>query len=115
MFLKSHGFASNLSDPADKYTLEAFCRATGRDYAHCGWPVPLADFVAYGQWFQSELGLQLDEQRVSSVAECASGFELTIGEKRVRACKVVVAIGVESFAHTPDTLADLPPELTVVC
>ncbi len=111
MFLKSHGFASNLSDPGGKYTLEAFCRATGRDYAHCDRPVPLDDFVAYGQWFQSELGLHVDEHHVSDIAECAGGFELTVGDGLVRARKVVVAIGVESFAYTPGTFADLPQEL----
>lgn len=111
MFLKSQGFASNLSDPAGTYTLEAFCRDTGKDYEHCGWPVPLADFVAYGQWFRSELGLQVDEQHVSDLTECAGGFELTVGEERVRARKVVVAIGVENFGYIPDMFADLPPEL----
>jgi len=111
MFLKSHGFASNLCDPSGKYTLEAFCQATGRSYAHCDRPVPLADFAAYGQWFQSELGLQVDEQQVSHVCEGADGFELTIAEGRVRARKVVVAIGVEGFAYTPDPFADLPREL----
>ena len=30
MYLKSRAFASNLSDPAGAYTLEAFCKATGQ-------------------------------------------------------------------------------------
>ena len=33
MFLKSQGFASNLSDPERTHTLEAFCRKTGHPYA----------------------------------------------------------------------------------
>ncbi len=53
MFLKSQGFASNLSDPRGTHTLEAFCAATGRPYASYGLPVPLDTFVAYGQWFQA--------------------------------------------------------------
>ena len=44
MFLKSQGFASNLSDPVGAHTLAAFCRATGRPYADYGLPVPLDDF-----------------------------------------------------------------------
>lgn len=111
MSLKSHGFASNLSDPQHRYTLEAFCKATGKDYEDCGWSVPLSDFVAYGDWFQSALGLSIDNQYVSSVTQCPGGFELTAGEEQVRARKIVVAIGVESFAHTPPTFADLPEEL----
>ena len=39
MFLKSQGFASNLSDPAGTHTLEAFCLATARPYADYGLPV----------------------------------------------------------------------------
>src|SRR5487761_1433746 len=36
MYLKSQGFASNLSDPKRTHTLEAFCKATGRSYASYG-------------------------------------------------------------------------------
>jgi hypothetical protein len=111
MFLKSQGFASNLSDPAGTHTLEAFCKATGRDYAHCGLPVPLADFVSYGQWFQSDLGLKVEEQVVTEIARRDGGFELTVGDEQVVAKKVVVAIGVEHFAYTPDPLSELPAEL----
>ena len=111
MFLKSQGFASNLSDPAGARTLESFCKATGRDYAHCGRPVPLADFVAYGQWFQSELGLAVEEQNVSRIDRRNGFFELTAGNELVKARKVVVAVGVEAFAYTPDELTGLPAEL----
>jgi cation diffusion facilitator CzcD-associated flavoprotein CzcO len=111
MFLKSQGFASNLSNPAGQHTLAAFCSATGRDYAHRDLPVPLADFVAYGQWFQSQLGLAVDERLVNRIAASDGGFELAVGDDRVRARKVVVAIGVESFAYTPEFLADLPAQV----
>ena len=40
MYLKSQGFASNLSDPDGSHTLEAFCRKTGHPYASYGLPVP---------------------------------------------------------------------------
>lgn len=111
MFLKSQGFASNLSDPAGTHTLEAFCQATGRAYAHCGRPIPLADFVSYGQWFQSELDLKVEDQLVTDIAAAGDGFEVTVGNERVRARQVVVAIGVECFSHTPEPLSALPPEL----
>ena len=111
MFLKSQGFASNLSDPDGTHTLESFCKITGRDYAHCGRPVPLADFVAYGQWFSSELGLAVEEQDVSRIDRRDDGFELTVGKELVRARKVVVAVGVESFAYTPAELTELPASL----
>src|SRR5215469_228922 len=111
MFLKSQGFASNISDPSGAHTLEAFCKATGRDYAHSGLPVPLADFVSYGQWFQSELGLPAEDEVVTAIARRAGGFELTAGGEHVTARRVVVAIGVEAFAYVPDPFSELPAEL----
>ena len=112
MFLKSQGFASNLSDPAGTHTLEAFCQATGRPYASYGLPVPLDTFVSYGQWFQSELGLPVEEVLVTGLAPRDGGFELNVGGvERVLARKVVVAIGVEHFAYVPAPLSELPPAL----
>lgn len=109
MFLKSQGFASNLSDPDHTHTLEAFCRATGRPYASYGLPVPLDTFVAYGQWFRSELVPDMEEVLVSDVAQAGGGFEVSLANSdQVRARKVVVAIGVEAFAYVPEPLSALP-------
>ena len=109
MFLKSQGFASNLSDPKGTHTLEAFCRATRHPYKHYGLPVSLETFVSYGQWFQSELDLKVEEVLVSGMVQRADGFELTLadGEQFV-ARRVVVAIGVEHFAYVPEPLSELP-------
>ena len=112
MFLKSQGFASNLSDPAGTHTLEAFCQVTGRPYASYGLPVPLDTFVGYGQWFQSELGLAVEEVLVTDLAQQDGGFELSLGGlERVAARRVVVAIGVEHFAYVPEPLSELQAEL----
>jgi FAD-dependent urate hydroxylase len=112
MLLKSEGFASNLSDPESTYTLEAFCKATGRPFAKIGLPVPLDTFVGYGQWFQSELGLPVEEVLVTGIAQRDGGFELNLGSGgRAFARKVIVAIGVEHFAHIPEALSKLPSTL----
>ena len=109
MFLKSQGFASNLSDPAAKLTLSAFCRVTGRPYADYGLPVPLDTFVAYGQWFQSAADLDVEEVLVTGVSPAGSDYELTLtGGETLRAHQVVVAVGVEHFAYLPEQLAGLP-------
>jgi len=109
MFLKSQGFASNLSDPEHTHTLEAFCKATGRPYASYGLPVPLDTFVAYGEWFRSELVPDVEEVLVTDVAQAGGGFEVSLANsEQVRARKVVVAIGVEAFAHIPEPLSALP-------
>jgi len=109
MFLKSQGFASNLSDPEHTHTLQAFCKATGRPYADYGLPVALDTFVAYGQWFRDALVPDIEEVLVTDIAQAGGAFELTLANsEQVRARKVVVAIGVEAFAHVPEPLSALP-------
>lgn len=112
MFLKSQGFASNLSEPAGTHTLEAFCAAAGRPYARYGLPVPLDTFVAYGQWFQTELVPDLEQTLVSGVTRRDGGFELELADgATVSARQVVVAAGVEHFAYLPEQFAGLPSEV----
>src|SRR5215469_2050959 len=109
MFLKSQGFASNLSAPGGTHTLEAYCQATGRPYASYGLPVPLDTFVAYGQWFRAELVPDIEEVLVTDVARRDGGFELSLANsEQVRARKVVIAVGVEHFAYVPEPLSALP-------
>ena len=108
MFLKSQGFASNLSDPKGTHTLEAFCQATGRPYQSYGLPVPLDTFTSYGQWFASELDLKVEEVLVTGLARRPDGFEVSLADGgRFVARRVVVAIGVEHFAYVPRPLSDL--------
>lgn len=112
MFLKSQGFASNLSDPASAHTLQAFCESTGQDYADYGLPVPLETFVAYGDWFQRAEVPHLEELMVSDVRVSNGHFELTLSDgSNAVARKVVVATGVQHFAHLPSALAELPPQV----
>jgi FAD-dependent urate hydroxylase len=110
MFLKSQGFASNLSSPDGEHTLEAFCAATGRPYKSYGLPVALDTFVAYGLWFQGELDPDLEEVLVTDVVRKDGHFEVGLADGgRLQARNVVVAAGVEHFASMPDELAELSP------
>ena len=112
MYLKSQGFASNLSDPEGTHTLEAFCRKTGHPYASYGLPVSLDNFISYGQWFADELAPGLEEVLVTEVAQYADGYAVTLAAgETVRARNVVVAAGVEHFARMPRLYADLPDAL----
>ncbi|MDA3626978.1 NAD(P)-binding domain-containing protein [Saccharopolyspora oryzae] len=112
MFLKSQGFASNLSDPDGSHTLRNFCLETGKRYADYGIPVSLRDFVDYGEWFQQGRGLEVEEQLVTDIAQRPGWFELTLDDgQHVDARQVVVAVGVEYFPRIPETLAELPGEL----
>jgi FAD-dependent urate hydroxylase len=112
MYLKSQGFASNLSDPRGTHTLEAFCQANDRPYKYYGLPVALDIFVDYGHWFRGELGLDVEETLVTGVASAGSGFEVTLATgETVTAKKVVLAIGVEHFGYVPSPLSELPAEV----
>jgi FAD-dependent urate hydroxylase len=113
MFLKSQGFASNLSDPERSHTLEAFCRKTGHPYASYGLPVPLDTFISYGQWFADELVPGLEEVLVTDLVRTRSGFDLSLSDgTHARARNVVLAAGVEHFARVPQLLAGLGPHCT---
>ena len=106
MFLKSQGFASCLSAPGGTHTLAEFCRATGRDYADYGLPVPLELFVAYGDWFARQAAGDLEQTLVTGLTGGDRGFELTMEDGRaVTARRVVLATGVEHFAYMPQQLA----------
>jgi FAD-dependent urate hydroxylase len=110
MYLKSQGFASNLSDPASSHTLEAFCRLTGHPYASYGLPVSLPNFVDYGMWFARELAPGLEEIEVAEVSRRRGGYDLVLADgESVRARNVIVAAGVEHFAKMPAPLAKLSP------
>jgi thioredoxin reductase len=113
MFLKSQGFASNLSSPDGEHTLEAFCKATGRPYASYGLPVPLDTFIEYGQWFRRELVADLEETLVTEVVPKDGHYEISLANgDRAQASNVVVAAGVEHFAAVPRQLAELPSAIS---
>jgi len=112
MYLKSQGFASNLSDPDGTHTLAAFCAATGRPYADYGLPVSLDTFIAYGQWFTEQLVPDIEQALVTGITAEPGCFELTLDTgERARARRVVVAAGVEHFAWLPGELIGLPGDI----
>jgi thioredoxin reductase len=112
MLLKSHGFASNLYDPDDAYTLQRFCGWNGVPYDDYAIPVPLETFCDYGLAFQKVFVPDLDERRVAAVEREASGYLLRLDDgEDVRARKVVCAVGISHFRYTPPVLDSLPQEL----
>jgi cation diffusion facilitator CzcD-associated flavoprotein CzcO len=112
MYLKSQGFASNLSDPQGTHTLKAFCRETGQIYADYGEPVPLETFIAYGRWFQEHQAPGVEELLVTDVARDGRDYELTLQDgERVHAHRVVIAAGVEHFPRVPRAFTTVPAHL----
>ena len=117
MKLKSDGFASNLSSASKPFTLEDFCRLTGRPYHPTDIPVPLEDFLAYGQEFARRFVPSLEPCDVASVEQehilgtqnqRSTSFLITLSTgERLRAQQVIVATGLSLFQHVPQRLAAL--------
>ncbi len=93
--------------PNGTHTLASFCRAAGFPYADYGLPVPLATFVAYGDWFASKTaGGCIEETLVTGLAGRDGQFEVALADGRTAlARRVVLAIGVEHFAYLPSELS----------
>jgi thioredoxin reductase len=111
MMLKSDGFASNLYDPGNEYTLDQFCAERGVQYADTGVPVRLETFNSYGLAFQLRMVPELEQKVVVGVDRAAGGFRILLEDgETVNAQRVVLAIGITHFEHIPGTLANLPVE-----
>ncbi|HTW52826.1 MAG TPA: NAD(P)-binding domain-containing protein [Stellaceae bacterium] len=111
MLLKSEGFASNLADPDDRLTLEAFCVEHGLAYAPEGVPVPRESFIAYGQVFQQRFVPEVEKRTVVEVRRSGSGFTVRLDDgEAVAADKLVIGIGISDFAYLPPVFDDLPAE-----
>jgi FAD-dependent urate hydroxylase len=114
MKLRSHWWASNLSDPAGRHGFEQFFRATGHapsEYAK-RYPTPIQAFLDYGQWFQERVVPDVDETYVSSIRQDGDDFLLTLADGRqVRSASVVMAIGLGYYANRPRAYDGLPAGL----
>ncbi len=109
MCLKSEGFASNISDPAGECTLKRFCAEHGLEYGDVGVPVSLDTFERYGCCFQERFVPVLGRQAVERVRPTAGGFELRLSTgETLHARRVIVASGVQGYAHLPPKLRGLP-------
>ena len=112
MFLKSEGFASNLSDPTRRHTLAKYCAADAIPYRDSAQPVPLSVFCRYALAFQRDLVPEVEEVMVNRIERESGCFELHLADgATVRARQVVLATGLDHAAYLPPELADLPPEL----
>jgi cation diffusion facilitator CzcD-associated flavoprotein CzcO len=109
MCLRSTPEASRIAAPQKQFSLQAFERVLGRKLPE---PVPVEDFVRYGEWFQKQVVPDLDTRHVQNVARNGNGFVLTFkdGEK-LHAESVVLALGIGQFARRPEQFNGVPKEL----
>ncbi|WP_427919111.1 FAD-dependent oxidoreductase [Streptomyces sp. cg40] len=111
MLLKSPPNASMLSAPRPGFTLDDYARQVGEPRLTGHDQVPVEMFVRYGRWFAEELVPEVEQVRVLGVDRQADGFHLKLASgEELRAAAVVVASGMDGFAHVPEPLAEFVPE-----
>jgi hypothetical protein len=109
MFLRSYYRASSIGDPQGRLTLDDYERARGHGVPR---PIPLADFIDYGEWFATTAGIQPDCRFVTHVTRKQNEFEVTVetGET-ITARRIVVAAGITPFAWKPRLFERIPHTL----
>lgn len=112
MQLKSGGFASNLSEPTDGFTLEQFCHEHQYEYHPWQWPVPLAVFSDYGVEFQRRFVPEVREDTVERLDRTENRFVIDLrGGDTIICGQVVLATGLLPFTRVPSILQDTPTDL----
>jgi thioredoxin reductase len=113
MLLRSPRVASNISDPSDSHTLDAYEAANGLAPAA---PVPLEIFVDYGQWFQKQLISNWDQREVAAVEVTGNGFRVLLNDGvPILSKRVVVAAGIGPFQRVPEVFRSLPSAQITHC
>jgi FAD-dependent urate hydroxylase len=109
MRLRSPWKGSHISDPAGRFTLDMYV-ASGR--MKRSEPVPLDEFVQYGEWFQQNNVPDVDRRQVARMDAAPGGFRLVLkdGEK-INARRVVMATGLANQAYYPPEFEGFPQEL----
>jgi thioredoxin reductase len=117
MSLKSDGFASSLSAPAesgdsaDEHSLRAYCLRHAIPYDDFSVPVALSTFVDYALDFQRRFVSDLDERSIAEIRACARGFELVLDDgETIEARQVIMAAGISHFDYVPKVFAALPDD-----
>ena len=110
MLLRSHWWATNLSDPRHRYGFERFFQDSGR-YDKC-YPVPRDAFIEYACWFQERAVPGVDETYVALIERDVDEFLVTLEDGRsIRSAAVIMATGFPPYADRPEPYGRLPPAL----
>lgn len=108
MKLRSSWGASNFSAPGGRFSLDEFAStgAIKRDG-----PIPLQDFISYGQWFQRQTAPGVDPRKVVRVARSGDGFEIALEDGEIfDSRQVVMATGLLNQEFFPEVFRGIPRE-----
>jgi cation diffusion facilitator CzcD-associated flavoprotein CzcO len=108
MFLRSPYGGTDIGDPELKLSLP--------DYEHTlpeklEIPIPVTDFLDYGEWFQERALPDLDRRAVRRISRADRGFLVEVDGETFQAARVIVAAGVGTFAYIPPPYDTLEREL----
>jgi thioredoxin reductase len=106
MLLRSAVEASRINAPQKALSIYEFERSLGRKLVD---PLPIEDFIAFGDWFQKQVAPDVDTRTVKNVSRNGAGFEITFEDgERMGARAVVLAMGIGPFKYRPEEFASLP-------
>jgi lysine/ornithine N-monooxygenase len=107
MCLRSPYEASHIGAPSSDLCLAAYERTHGR----LARPVPVADFVAYGEWVAQQAALNIDPRHVDRVVRAGDGFSVVLEDgEPVLSRRVVVAAGISPFGARPEVFRGVSPD-----
>ena len=106
MKLRSPWAATHIVDPDNLLSLDAWAAVTSLGRTD---PMPLEEFVRYGEWFQATALPDLDTRHVARIEASGRGFALTLDDgASLRARRVVVAMGLANQEVRPVAFSGLP-------
>jgi cation diffusion facilitator CzcD-associated flavoprotein CzcO len=109
MLLRSRRCASHIADPVRALTIDEYEKSTGTRLPE---PIEVESYIEYADWFRQAAAPDVDRRRVQRIDRAEGSFTLTLEDgDEIGADRVVVAAGLEPFAHRPSPLGELPQEL----
>jgi FAD-dependent urate hydroxylase len=106
MKLRSPWPATHIVDPDNLLSLDAYAAVTSLGRPD---PLPLEDFVRYGEWFQKTALPDIDARQVERIEASGRGYTLVLDDGRtVLARRVVVAMGLANQEVRPAAFDGLP-------
>jgi thioredoxin reductase len=108
MLLRSRIEASNIASPTNRLTLDAYQNVVKRKFPE---PLPIEDFIAYGEWFQKQVAPDVDERPVRRISHNGTVFVLSFEDgEEFHSKHVILATGIGIFSSRPKQFADIPRE-----
>lgn len=109
MLLRSKIEASNIAAPQVHLSLEGYQKAIGRKLPE---PLPIEDFIAYGDWFRKQVVPKIDTRQVLKLSRRENDFEIELEDsEKIYAKSVVLALGTGPFLVRPEEFSGIHKEL----